>query len=329
MLLETIKKCGLLLAIFLLKFLCTVKRILVIFTMTCTKRDNFSIRILDSTIFFLICVLYLCFACQEIRFILSIFPNLFGIENLIVLGNVGIVTTSTFVSFVSFQRRMDKLRRLIDLFDNVPRNRILKYKFIHLCATLMVLFELFLLYTNGYFASRFVKPTFEIIILSICVFAREFSTFTPHIEFCLWLNVFKTVFRKLTIRQAERMITQSGSFLLSDRYMNSDYKYREGTRQYIRDVRLLMKVKYLMVETYGFTVILNLLNSFSAIIFNIHTLPSTYMYTKVPVCLRFAIDTFKIGFVFWSAQSTTLSVRIANCLCISLICLSTGTLLLL
>lgn len=310
MLFKITAKCYFLLANLFLKLISVVERIIMIFTMTFRNRDSTYRLASDTAIIFLICMLYLFCVYREVLFIFSVFPHLLGIENLIALGNVGFFASCTFVSFVSFQYKMDKLKRLINLCEKLRQNRGVKYKYIHMCSILIGFLHLFAISVINFFVMGFVEPFFKSVTLYFGTFGREFWLLSPLCEFCLWLNAFKTTFQKLTTLQQQRMIKRAGSFLGSDRCMYSVYN-REGTRRYIRDVRLLMNIKCLIVEVYGMPVILNILRCCCLIIFNINIWGSGR--SKVFVVQRFTTSFLKVGFLFWSAESTTNSVRISNC----------------
>lgn len=304
------KKIAAILATFSLKLFYVLQRVFMTFTLTYINRDNQYARNFDSLIIFLICVVYLLCVYQETTFVLFLFPNLFEIKNLISLANLGICTVCPLILFVSFQCNTDKLRRLINLFETLCPNPTMKYKHMRFYAMIMVLLNLIIINICVFLIAKYRGPFYQTIVVGYCVSARELWTISLLIEFCLWLNAFKTAFRNVTMHQVQ-MITKYNNCLLGrGRSLYAVYNYRESIRQYFRDVRLLMNVKHLIVKMYGMAAFLNILTSFCLILFHIHT--GHFMHAKNNVAVMLATEFLKIGYLFWSTQATTLSVRIFN-----------------
>lgn len=308
MLFKMARKCLLTLATLFLKLTYVVQRMTLIFAMTCTNRDNSYTCVSDSAAIILICMLYLFCAYREVLFIFSVFPYLPRIENLIALGNIGIFVISTFVSFVWFQYKMDQLKRLINLFENLCQNQIITYNHIRICVSLIMFVHLIIDYQNVY-GSGYKGPFLEKTILTFSMMAREFWLTSPLFQYFLWLYAFKMSFQRLTTYHVEMISEQRGCCVLGgEKSLCMIYNQRERVKQYFHVVRRMMNIKRLIDDVYGISIFLNIVGCFSIILFRIHTW-SFAQLKHTPAVANVAINIFKVGFLFWIAESTSCSVR--------------------
>lgn len=296
------KKCGIILASIFLQLIYMLQRIFLIFAMTYVNRDDPYMCVLDFVIMFLMCVIYLFGSYREIQFLFLVFPNLLGIENLISLLIIGIYTICTLLSFASFQSKMTKLKCLIYLLGKLYRRNQITYNNIRLCVTsVMLLF--FLIVYNIIFLSEYKWSLLKKMVFSFSMLARELWLTSPLFQYCLWLYAFKMTFQRLTMYHVE-IITKHGG----GRNLYMIYSYRERIRQYFRVVHTMMNIKRLINQVYGMTVVLNVFCCFCIILFKIFTWS---IITEKFIVTAFILGTsiLKIGLLFWSAESTSFSVR--------------------